>query len=176
MAVKPVLAYPNKVLRARAIEVSEFDDELRTFAADLIDTMEVATGAGLAAQQIGAKARMFVVNKHVAKTEAHLVFVNPVVESTEGEQRNLEGCLSFHGEFINVTRPLRAVLNYRDLDGDEQRLIAEGYFAQAILHEVDHLNGRLLIDNAPMVKKSLMNKRARKLAGKSYDYRAASHG
>lgn len=172
MSVKPVVAYANEILRKKSTVVTgEINENIIRFCQDLAETMEVATGSGIAAPQIGCSLRIFIINKAVSNTQEHVTFINPVIESKEGTQKNLEGCLSFPGVFLEVNRPEKITVSYTDLNNDRQTVTAEGYYAQAIMHEYDHLEGRLLVDYAPLVKKELMRKKGLKLKGKYYDYR-----
>jgi peptide deformylase len=145
LAVVPVRIFGDPVLRARATEVSDFDDGLRRLAGDLEDTMRAANGAGLAATQIGVLRRVFTWQ---ASAERHGVCVNPVVvETSEELQESDEGCLSFPGLYYPTKRALRVRLQMQDLDGDTVELQGEEVAARIYLHEVDHLNGILFIDH-----------------------------
>lgn len=172
MPVKPVVAYPNSILRKEALLVGQISEDVKKFCQNLADTMEAATGAGLAACQIGCAYSIFVINKNVSGTENNVFFINPVIKEKFGSQRNKEGCLSFPGVIFNVNRPARLTISYMDIEGKQQELTAEGYYAVAIAHEYDHLHGKLLIDTAPIYKRELLRKKLAKFGGKYYDYRS----
>ncbi len=114
---------------------------------------------------------MFVINKLVAKTEDHVFFINPTVKDTYGSQRNKEGCLSFPGVFLDINRPERITISATNLAGEQFEITAEGYYAVAIAHEYEHLEGKLLVDHAPLVRRELIRRKSKKFKGKFFDYR-----
>jgi peptide deformylase len=158
MAVLPVRIYPDPVLRAPTEDVSEFDDAFRAFLRDMWDTMEAKDGVGLAAPQVGVSKRVIVV---VLKGERH-VLVNPRIIEAEGEQVGEEGCLSFPGIFEKIARPLRVVVEALDENGDLRTITGEEFAARALSHEIDHINGKLLIDHVSPMKRHLIKKRLQK--------------
>lgn len=144
MALLPIRIFGDPVLRTRARAVEEFDAALAALAADLLETMRWAEGAGLAANQVGVLKRLFTWEEG----QEHGALVNPeVVELSEETELGDEGCLSFPGLFYPTERPLRARLRARDVHGDEVEQVAEGLRARIFLHELDHLNGVLFIDH-----------------------------
>ena len=167
MAIRPILKFPDPGLRLPTHEVSQpFDDDLRALVTDMIESMYAAAGAGLAAIQIGSQLRIFVVDGHVAggaEDAPAVVFINPQITWLSDETDNgEEGCLSFPGVFVPVKRALRAKCRAQDLDGNVFELEGEGLLARAFQHEVDHLNGRLLIDQVGPVKRELIKRKLRK--------------
>ena len=112
---------------------------------DMKETMYHANGVGLAAPQVGILKRIILVDVDMEEEDLH-VFINPVIVEEEGLCNGTEGCLSVPGEFGYVDRPEKIKLEYMDEDGKAQSLVAEDFFARAICHEVDHLNGILFID------------------------------
>lgn len=166
MATRTILRFPDSTLRQRSAEVTAVDDGLRQLVADMAETMVAAEGAGLAAIQVGAPVRLFIVEGHVAggaEGSAPQVFINPeIVEISEEAQTGDEGCLSFPGIFVPVKRGMRARVRAMDLDGNTFEAEGEGLFARAIQHETDHLNGRLLIDQVGPVKRELIKRKLRK--------------
>jgi peptide deformylase len=144
VAQLPIRIFGDPVLRQRAHEVTVFDERLRTLADDMLQTMRAASGAGLAANQVGVLKRLFTWQT----AEGHGAVVNPVITFESDEvQEGEEGCLSFPGLFYPTTRPLRVTIDARDVFGDELTLAGEGLLARIIAHEIDHLNGILFIEH-----------------------------
>ena len=166
MARRPILRFPDAKLRQRSIEVTTVDDDVRQLVADMAETMADASGAGLAAIQVGAPVRLFIVEGHVAGGEEGSppkVFINPeIVEISEESQTGDEGCLSFPGIYVPVKRGMRARVRAKDLDGNVFEVEGEGLYARALQHETDHLNGRLLIDQVGPVKREIIKRKLRK--------------
>jgi peptide deformylase len=145
IALAQVRQYPDPVLRMRAHEVEEFDDDLRQLAERMTGLMGEAAGVGLAANQVGVLRRMFVFQQ-TAEDEPRAM-VNPeIVERSEETEPDDEGCLSMQGVLVPVERNLRVTIEARDLDGEEVRLELEGMGARIVQHELDHLDGTLIID------------------------------
>jgi len=142
LAVKPIRLFGDPVLRKPAIEVVDFDREVRRLVEDLTDTMLAAPGAGLAAPQIGVGLRAFV--WHVDGEVGHLV--NPVLELSEEQQHGLEGCLSIPDLTIECTRALSVVARGFDMYGEPVTIEGSELLARAIQHETDHLDGILFLD------------------------------
>ena len=143
MAVRPIMVLGNPVLRNKAKRVSRFDQSISALVTDMIETMREAPGVGLAAPQIGVPLRVAVVETE--KDQLH-VLINPEIVKIEGEWDPDEGCLSVPGYWAKVRRGSRVTVKARDLKGKEIRLTGEGLLAQALQHEIDHLNGMLYID------------------------------
>ena len=156
MAVLDIVKYGATVLREKAKPVAEVNDDIRALAKEMLASMYAAEGVGLAAEQVGRTEAICVID--VPKEEAcgvkmPLVLVNPRIRSLEGEQCGQEGCLSFPGIYIDVKRADKAVVDYVDLEGKEATVEATGLLSRALQHEIDHLNGVLLIDNMSAVQK-----------------------
>ena len=111
---------------------------------DMKETVRAERGAGLAAPQIGISKRVVVIDVE----EGYFEMVNPVILSAKGEQTGPEGCLSVKGKQGTVTRPYKVKAEYRDRNGRKHKLTAEGFFARAVCHELDHLDGILYTDKA----------------------------
>ncbi len=164
MAVRPILLYPDPILRRRALEVERFDRELENLVADLRDTMYDAPGVGLAAPQIGVEERVAVVDIGTAGVDSQLhVLVNPTIVESEGRESAEEGCLSIPGLAEKVERPRRVRVAARDLMGRPFELEADSFLARALCHEIDHLDGILFIDRLTGLRKELASRRLRKL-------------
>jgi peptide deformylase len=144
-----VRIFGDPVLRQRAHEVEDFDGRLVTLAADMVDTMREANGVGLAANQVGVLKRLFTWEVHPEDADPlGGAVVNPVLlDSSEELQHGDEGCLSFPGLFYPVDRPLRVEVAHQDLAGEHHTVQLEGFLARIWLHEMDHLNGILLVDH-----------------------------
>ena len=166
MAVRSILRFPEPRLRQRSTEVGDLDDDVRQLVADMSETMVAANGAGLAAIQVGAPLRLFIVDGHVAggaEDSPPKVFINPeLVEISQEAQTGDEGCLSFPDVFVPVKRGMRARIRALDLDGNAFEEEGEGLYARALQHETDHLNGRLLIDQVGPVKREIIKRKLRK--------------
>jgi len=165
MAIKKILTYPNPVLRQKVQTVTSFDDSLKQLAADLVETMYAAPGAGLAANQIGECFSVVVVDISENKEEEkkHLVLVNPEIIEKEGCQIDEEGCLSVIDLTAKVERYSKLLVRAQDLDGKTWEFPAEDFFARVIQHELDHLNGTLFIDHLSALKRSLYKRRLKKM-------------
>ncbi|WP_116948575.1 peptide deformylase [Jiangella endophytica] len=142
MAVRPIRLFGDPVLRTEAEPVVDFDRELRQLVTDLVDTMQAAPGAGLAAPQIGVSLRVFTYD--VDDVVGHLI--NPTLELSEEEQFGPEGCLSLPGLEYDCRRALRVVAHGFNMHGDAVAIEGSERLARAIQHETDHLDGILFID------------------------------
>jgi peptide deformylase len=143
MAVRPIVTNPDAPeVRGRAKRVSRIDDTIRALLDDMVDTMRVAPGVGLAAPQIGVPLRLIVV-----EYEGQLFrVVNPELSKMAGAETDEEGCLSVPNWQGPVTRATSIFVKGRDRDGREFRLAADGWLARIFQHECDHLDGTLFID------------------------------
>jgi len=144
MARRYVVQIGDEVLRKKCEEVKSFNKELWALLDDMKETLHAENGAGLAAPQINVAKRVVVIEVE----EGYFEFVNPVIVSQKGEQRGAEGCLSVKGKQGTVTRPYKVRVEYRDRTGRKHKLTAEGFFARAVCHELDHLDGVLYVDKA----------------------------
>ena len=144
MAIRNLRYEGDDILKKKSREVEVIDDKLQTLIDDMIDTMHKYNGVGLAAVQVGILKRVIVIDLYDDK--GPIVLINPVIIKTKVEQEVEEGCLSFPNQFAKVVRPAEVVAEYTDRDGKRMRVHAKELLAQAIAHEVDHLNGELFID------------------------------
>jgi peptide deformylase len=160
--------YGDPILRKRASDVTAFGPDLRAVAAEMIETMRREEGVGLAAPQVGLDMRLLVALRMADPDDEEadpIVLVNAeVVERSRETWEYEEGCLSIPGIRGDVTRPLRVMIRYRDPDGVERTLDAEGMFARVLQHEIDHTEGRLFIDYLSAAEKALLKPRLKKLA------------
>ncbi len=146
--IREIVQVGDEVLRAKCKAVTQFDGELAALLADMKETLRDAQGAGLAAPQIGVPIRVVVVDVD----EGYFEFVNPVFIWQKGEQVGPEGCLSVRGKSGIVRRPDKVKIIYNDKKGDRFTLVARGFFARAVCHELDHLDGIIYTDKATDVR------------------------
>ena len=144
MAVIPIRELPDQVLRQKAKRVRTIDGSIRKLIADLVETMHAAPGVGLAAPQIGVPLRVIVINM---AEEENVAIINPQIVRRTGERLVNEGCLSIPGYIGEIKRAESVRVKGKDLNGKEIRLKADELLAQALEHEIDHLNGVLYIDH-----------------------------
>ena len=150
MAIRNVVQVGDDVLRQKCFPVEVFDEKLHQLLDDMRDTVKKEEGAGLAAPQIGILRRVAVVDVE----EGYFEFINPSIVLQKGEQTGWEGCLSVRGKSGIVSRPMKVTLTYQDRNGEKHLLKAKGFFARAICHELDHLDGVLYIDKATHIEKA----------------------
>lgn len=144
MAVKNVVQVGEEVLRQKCQAVKAFNGGLHELLNDMKETVRAEQGAGLAAPQIGIPLRVVVIDVE----EGFYELINPAILSQKGEQVGPEGCLSVKGKQGTVKRPQKVKIEYRDRNGKKHTLTSEGFFARAVCHELDHLDGVLYIDKA----------------------------
>jgi peptide deformylase len=149
MSIRIIVKDPDPVLREEAKEVTKFNANLKKLLRDMAETMYDAEGVGLAAPQIGISKRVIVVD--VGEESGLVEIVNPVMIEQEGEQLGPEGCLSIPNLNGDVLRFDRIVVTGQNSDGEPITVQAQGYFARALQHEIDHLNGILFTDIAQNV-------------------------
>jgi peptide deformylase len=169
MAVRPVVVWPDDRLRQTSVEIKQIDASVRELYQDLVDSMYAENGLGIAALQLGDARRMFIVEPKLAGREASdppVAFINPEVVWTSDEtQDSEEGCLSFPDIYIKVKRPMRARVRAMGLDGVMFELEGEALLARCLLHENDHLTGKLLVDFVGPLKRQMIRKKLQKAKG-----------
>ena len=144
MAPYAIRIFGDPVLKQRAAEVTDIDGRIARLAEDMIATMYEAPGVGLAAPQVGVQKRLFVYD--TGDGEGPKVLVNPVISEARGEWEFEEGCLSVPGLHWNIVRPREVHLTGYDLAGNEVSIEADEYLARVFQHELDHLDGVLLLE------------------------------
>ncbi|MBQ9728522.1 MAG: peptide deformylase [Clostridia bacterium] len=144
MAIRNVVQVGDDVLRQKCFAVEEFDERLHALLDDMKETVKAEQGAGLAAPQVGVLRRLAVVDVD----EGYFELINPVIVQQKGEQTGWEGCLSVRGKSGLVSRPMKVKVTYQDRYGEKHLLQAKGFFARAVCHELDHLDGILYVDKA----------------------------
>ncbi|NQT05457.1 MAG: peptide deformylase [Dehalococcoidia bacterium] len=152
MAVRQIRTAPDPVLKRKAKKVHTIDGSVKKLIRDMLETMYAEPGrAGLAAPQVGVSLRVIVIG---IPEEEEIVLVNPEIVRRKGERIIDEGCLSVPGYFGQIGRSESVTVKGRDQTGKEVRIKAAGLLAQALEHEIDHLNGKLYIDH-PEVRETL---------------------
>jgi peptide deformylase len=162
--IYPVVKFGNPVLEKSADAVTVFDAALRKLVDDMFESMYAARGVGLAAPQIGISKRLAVIDVSFQEDpKAKLVLINPEIVRSEGKQRGSEGCLSLPEFREEVTRPMRVTVRAQDATGKHFETTGEELLARALVHETDHLNGKLYISHISALKRDLMKRKIRKL-------------
>jgi peptide deformylase len=162
MAVRPIVIWPDPRLREPTTPIAAVDDTTRALYRDLVDTMKAYSGVGIAAIQIGVPVKMFLVDAEVAGRPPGdpVAFINPEITWTSPETEKVdEGCLSFPGVYVPIDRPFGAKVKAMGLDGKTFEAEGEALFARAILHEYDHLTGKLMVDFVGPLKKRMIKKK-----------------
>ncbi|AFM12049.1 peptide deformylase [Turneriella parva] len=173
MAVKPVLTIQDERLYKVSEPVKKFDRDLRDLVRDMFDSMASEGGVGLAAVQIGILKRVLVIDL-VEKGFIKGAFINPrVIEASDEMQDGEEGCLSVPGLSAELKRPRWVKIGYQDLSGNEKTVEGEMLLARAFLHEMDHLDGKVFVDQLePAIHKMLAGDVALIKQGKSIEHPA----
>ncbi len=152
----PIRVWGDEVLRRRAAPADPSDPRLANLVEAMLETMRHANGLGLAAPQVGESTRLAVVDRKALPTGEDLVLVNPVLEVAWGRTTIEEGCLSLPGVWVEVRRATHVKVRYHDLQGQEHVIRADDMLAVALQHELDHLDGVLLVDRVePAVRRAI---------------------
>ena len=152
MAIRNIVQVGDEVLRKKSFAVTDFGEKTWQLLEDMKDTLKKAQGAGLAAPQVGVLRRIFIVD---LEETGLFEFINPEIISEKGSQCSVEGCLSVKGKWGDVKRPKTVTVKYQDRYGKFHTLTASDFFAKAICHENDHLNGVLYIDKATNIREEV---------------------
>lgn len=168
MAVRPIVLFPDPVLRQRCRPVERFDQGLAGLVGDLVETCHAAPGLGLAAPQIGVELRVAVIDLSVGAEPSELhVLVNPEIVERSGALADTEGCLSLPDLTERIERPERVRVRASGLRGEPVEVEGEGLLARALCHEIDHLDGVLFIDYLRGLRRELMLRRLRRTFGET---------
>lgn len=160
--IREIKTYPNKILKQKAKRVGALDDEIKKLIDDMVETLYAKGGAGLAANQIGELEQVVVIDAGGGLR----VFINPKIVDKKGKIVSTEGCLSLPGYEFDIKRPQKIFVEYLDKNGQAQKLKAEDLLARVICHEVDHLQGKTILDQLPIVKRLLLKRKIKKSAKK----------
>ena len=164
MSVRPILVYGDPRLEAPNATVERFDDALRALADDLFETAWKSPGLGLAAPQVGVNIRLATIDLSVGRDpDARIVLANPEIVRRQGRTNLEEGCLSFPGLFTTIERPAALTVRAQDAFGQWREIEADGLLAQAVCHEVDHLDAVLLVHHLRGMKRRLFLRRVDKM-------------
>ncbi len=164
MALLEIRKYPDEVLKKRAAEIIDLDGHIQKLIDDMIETMYSAKGVGLAAPQVGVSQRLIVVDTSLReKDNSLIVLINPQIIAQEGEILSEEGCLSLPGFITRLKRSEKVLVKGIDRVGKEVLIEADGLLGRALQHEIDHLDGLLLIDRISPLKRELFRKKYQKI-------------
>lgn len=144
MAIRNLRLEGDEILKKKSREIEVIDDKLQILIDDMIETLHKYNGVGLAAVQIGILKRVVVID--IYDDNGPIVLINPIIIKTKGEREIEEGCLSFPNKFAKVIRPEEVTAEYTDREGKRMRVKSKELLAQAICHELDHLEGEVFID------------------------------
>jgi peptide deformylase len=168
MSLLPIRLYGDPVLRRKALPVETIDDELRTLARDMIETMHDAPGVGLAAPQVGRSIRMLTADASGSDGgDGPRVFVNPEIVESWGEWEYDEGCLSVPGLTAILVRPEAIRVRFQDEEGEKHEEEFHRLWSRVLQHEIDHLDGKLFVDYLSPMRRALILKRLKELARES---------
>jgi len=158
-----IVTYPNPVLRQKAEPLEDIDDSIRRLIDGMAEVMYSDDGVGLAAPQVGVSERLIVLDAG----EGLMSFVNPeIIQKREDEETVEEGCLSLPGIRLEISRPTRIAVRGLNEKGEPVEMEIEGLLARVFQHEIDHLNGILIIDYASSLQRTLMKSRLKELGKK----------
>ena len=154
---REIVKFGASVLRQKCPPISEVDEDVRSLVTDLFDSMRAAEGVGLAAPQIGVARRVCVIDVSAQQPDyPPIALINPRILSNEGTQVGEEGCLSFPDLYGDVKRAESITVKALNLDGETFTTEGSGFYARALQHELDHLNGVLFVDHLSSLKRQLM--------------------
>jgi peptide deformylase len=161
MALLEILVFPDTRLRTVAKPVEQFDDALQALIDDMFETMYAAPGIGLAATQVNVHKRLVVIDVSEDNAEP-LVFINPELLASEGEEEMQEGCLSVPGYYETVQRPEWVKVRALDRHGKPFEMETDGLLAVCIQHEIDHLDGKVFVDYLSPLKRNRIRSKLEK--------------
>ena len=144
MAIRKIIQLGDETLRKKSFSVDTINEKTIQLLDDMRETLDKAQGAGLAAVQVGVLRRIFIVDVE----EGYFEFINPEIISKSGEQYGVEGCLSVKGKWGDVKRPSEVTIKAQNRKGEYFTITAKDFFAKAICHEYDHLEGIVYVDKA----------------------------
>ena len=160
MAVLEICTYPNPVLKQKALPITGIDDSVLQLVEDMIETMYQAPGIGLAANQVGKPLRLIVYDATPKDQPRNpSVLINPEIVSGEGSQSQEEGCLSVPEYYAEVKRHAKVTVQGVNAQGEPVEICGEGLLAVVLQHEIDHLEGILMLDRISALKRALYKKR-----------------
>jgi len=155
MALLPIIKYPNKILKRKTVPVHGLTSEIKKLISDMIETMYANGGVGLASNQVGKNLSIAVCDISQNK-KSPMVFINPVITEKNGESVEEEGCLSFPNILLELKRPDSIKVKALNNKGKPFAIEAEGILSRVIQHEFEHLQGKVFIDNLPVIKRLMV--------------------
>ena len=160
MALLKILVFPDPRLRTLAEPIMDFDDNLKKLSEDMLETMYEGSGIGLAATQVNVHKRIIVVDISEEKNSP-LILVNPTLKKIINSEKKSysEGCLSVPGFYEELSRPSSVEINASDVNGDEVNIVTEGLLSVVIQHEMDHLDGKMMVDFISNIKREMIRKK-----------------
>lgn len=161
MAILKICKYPQIILRKKALAVKKISEADKRLIGDMIETMKVSGGVGLAANQVGVPKRIFVFNPSSEEWRADAL-INPVILKRRGSEKMEEGCLSLPGVTAEVSRCKYVLVEGLDVDGRHVRFEARDLLARIIQHEIDHLDGKLFIDKVNPIRRMMSLRQLKK--------------
>ena len=164
MTIKPIITVPDEVLKKISDPIEKVGESEKKLVNDLFETMYNSNGIGLAAVQVGILKRILVIDVSTKEEEKNpLSFINPVIKKISDETSVYEeGCLSIPDTFIEIERPKICEVEYIDLDGKLKNIKCDGLLSTCIQHEINHLDGKLIIDNLTKLKRDIIIKKISK--------------
>lgn len=162
--IRDILIHPDPRLKKPCEPIAEVTPDIAALAADMLETMYDAPGVGLAAPQVGVLIRLFVMDCIKEGVPEPMVLINPeIISSSEDMHIYEEGCLSIPDQYAEITRPAEVTVRWMGLDGAQYERQFSGLWATCAQHEIDHLNGRLFIDNLGPLKRQMITRKMEKL-------------
>ena len=160
MALLKILLFPDPRLRTLAEPVMDFDNSLKKLSEDMIETMYEGSGIGLAATQVNVHKRIIVIDISEEKNSP-LILVNPTLKKIINPEKKSysEGCLSVPGFYEELLRPSSVEINAYEINGDEVNIVTEGLLSVVIQHEMDHLDGKMMVDFISNIKREMIRKK-----------------
>ena len=164
MTIKPIITVPNDVLKKTSDPIENVGESERKLVNDLFETMYNSNGIGLAAVQVGILKRILVIDVSTKEEKKNpLTFINPVIKKISDETSVYEeGCLSIPDTFIEIERPKICEVEYIDLDGKLKNIKCDGLLSTCLQHEINHLDGKLIIDHLTKLKRDIIIKKISK--------------
>ena len=164
MTIKPIITVPNEVLKKISDPIENVGESEKKLVKDLLETMYNSNGIGLAAVQVGILKRILVIDVSTKEEKNNpLCFINPVIKKISEETSVYEeGCLSIPDTFIEIERPKICEVEYIDLDGKLKNIKCDGLLSTCLQHEINHLDGKLIIDHLTKLKRDIIIKKISK--------------
>ena len=164
MSIKPIITVPNEILKKISDPIEKVSDNERKLIKDLFETMYNSNGIGLAAVQVGILKRILVIDVSTKDEKKNpICFINPVVKKISNETSIYEeGCLSIPDTFIEIERPKICEVEYIDINGKSQNIKCDGLLSTCLQHEINHLDGKLIIDHLTKLKRDIIIKKISK--------------